>query len=107
MSASETTPPSSGVDVCPACHAPFVHPVDWTEHDGSWLIWLRCAECWLEREVVLSDDVAGRFGEDVERGIEVIADALAELDAERMTRQADAFAAALQLDLIDAADFGA
>jgi hypothetical protein len=104
----KTPPPSPGLDICPACHAPFVHPVEWCEADAErWRIWLRCAECWLEREVLVTDAVAARFDVAVDRGTKLIAGVLAQLDGERMTRQADALATALALDLIDAADFGA
>jgi hypothetical protein len=66
---------------------------------------VRCAECWLERDVVVSDDLARRFDGDLDRGVRLIADALAKLDAQRMMREADTFSAALELDLIDPADF--
>ena len=54
---------------------------------------LRCGECGWQREVVVADDVVVRFDDDVRA------------DRERLAREADAFAAALDRDLIDAADF--
>ena len=53
----------------------------------------------------MGDDVAGRFDADVSRGRAAIADAVTTLDYERLVDWAVGFAAALQHDLIDAADF--
>ena len=53
----------------------------------------------------VSDDLVRRFDVDVSRGLAAIADAVTTLDGERMADQTEVFAAALQHNLIDAADF--
>ena len=55
------------------------------------------------RDVVVSDDV--EIDLDLQRGMAEIAAALERQDHARMTAQAQVFIAALQHDLIDAADF--
>jgi hypothetical protein len=101
-----TPVPGSGLQVCPACRAPFVHPVTRSRLDAlRWSLLLRCGECRHERDLVVADDVATRFDEDLRGAARAIAQAIAEADRTRLEREADAFAAALDRDLIDAADF--
>jgi hypothetical protein len=84
-----------------------VNPVDWHEHDEQhWWIRLRCGECGVLRDVVVSDAEAQRYNAQLDYGVGIIAGAFARLERERMIAFADAFAHALQLDLLDAADFG-
>jgi hypothetical protein len=98
--------PGSGLHVCPACHGSFVHAVDRRrESEARWWLQLCCGECRSCRDVVVTDDIARRFDADVARGLEAIAAAAAHSDRQRMADQADAFAVALERDLIDAADF--
>ena len=66
---------------------------------------LRCGTCRGESEVTVSNDVAERYGRDLDDALEVIARAARVLDTERLAREADAFAKALERDLIDADDF--
>ena len=66
---------------------------------------LRCGECGHERDVVVADGVAVRYEDDLREAASVIARAIDDEDRERLAREADAFAAALERDLIDAADF--
>ena len=54
---------------------------------------------------MISNEVAARYDDDLRTATEAIAHAIAEEDRERLERQADAFAAALDRDLIDADDF--
>ena len=101
-----TPVPGSGLHVCPGCRAPFVHPVARSRIDGArWSMTLRCGECRWQREVVVADDIVARFDDDVRAATRSIARALERADRERLAREADAFAAALDRDLIDAADF--
>jgi hypothetical protein len=103
---SWTSVPGCGLHVCPACHAPFVHPVARARVDAwRWSMRLRCGNCRHERDMVVPADVAARYEDDLRMAAEVIAWAIAAEDHERLKRQADAFAAALDRDLIDAADF--
>jgi hypothetical protein len=98
--------PGSGLHLCDGCHTDFVHPLEWREADGEhWWMRLRCGSCFREREITVSDAEAQRFGRDLDAAEAEIGRALAALDHERMQREADAFAAALERDLIDADDF--
>jgi hypothetical protein len=102
-----TSVPGSGLHVCPACRSPFVHPVARARLDSvRWSMLLRCGECAHERDVVVADGVAARYEDDLREAAHAIARAIEEQDRERLAREADAFAAALDRDLIDAADFG-
>ena len=71
--------PGSGLHVCPVCHGDFVHrEYAQAEGAGRQRLGLRCGECGAERDVVVSDDLARRVGEDMARGREMIARALPE-----------------------------
>ena len=99
--------PGSGLHVCASCRrSEFVHAVErQRESDARWRLRLRCGQCGRCRDVIVSDDLLRRFDADVSRGLVAIASAVTTLDRARMADQADAFAAALRLDLIDAGDF--
>ena len=98
--------PGSGLHQCVLCHAEYVVPVRWDEDDDDhWKLLLRCAECETYREVVVANDVAKRYELDLERGMAEIASTLKRLDRLRMIALLDTFIAALERDLIDAADF--
>jgi hypothetical protein len=98
--------PGSGLHVCAECRSDFVHALErHREGDARWQMLLRCGRCGGCREVVVSDDLVLRFDADVSRALAVIAGAAETLDHERMAEQAETFAAALRLDLIDAGDF--
>ena len=91
---------------CHFCHADLVVPVRWDEADDyHWEILLRCPECETYREVVVGNDVAKRYELDLERGMEEIASTLKRLERLGMIALLDTFVAALERDLIDAADF--
>ena len=72
---------------------------------GQWDLRLRCGQCGTYRDLVVSDEVATRYDLDLQRGMAEIAAALERHDHERMTAEAEVFIAALQHDLIEAADF--
>ena len=98
--------PGSGLHQCAVCHAECVVPVTWeTVDEQHWHMVLRCGACGTYRDVTVSDDVARAFERDLDRGASEIRRALQRLDRDHMVVQADAFAIALQRDLIDAADF--
>jgi hypothetical protein len=83
-----------------------VVPVWWESvDDDRWHMLLRCGACGTFRDVVATDAVAHAYERDVDRGATEIRATLTRLDRARMSAQADAFAAALQRDLIDAGDF--
>jgi hypothetical protein len=105
---SRSSPAESREDLrrCLCCKQPFVGPlvcrVDGRSHRR---ILLRCGNCECRREVVVTNEQASAFECDVARDIIAITRALERLDSERLHAQADAFAAALAHDLIDASDF--
>src|SRR5690348_10265007 len=81
---------------CPACGAPYVHPVDWEARDGrSWWIHLRCGACERHREVVVGDAEASAYDEALGLQAAAIERAVAEMDRERMAGQLETFIAAL------------
>jgi hypothetical protein len=100
---SNTTP---GLEVCPACKRDFVQPLDW-EPEGSdrWWMLLRCAECSVSREVVISNLEAERFETELHRRADLIAKAASKLEQERMAAEAAPFIEALRRGLIEADDF--
>jgi hypothetical protein len=97
--------PASLAD-CPACGADFVHPLEWSPKDGEkWWMLLRCGACDVRREAIVSNLEAARFDRDLdiaEAGMRREADVLSR---EQLAEEADRFATALKLDLIDAEDF--
>jgi hypothetical protein len=92
---------------CLMCGADFVNPVDWEEHDRDhWWMRLRCGECGVLRDVIVIDAEAQRYNAQLDHGVGIIAGALARLEREQMVALADTLSRALQLDLLDADDFG-
>ena len=91
---------------CPDCRRPFMCPIDWeSAGESQWLIQLRCGECGCWQEVRLSNEEAADFDAVLDRQMAPMMRTLARLDRERMQLEVDAFVAALQRDLFDAADF--
>jgi hypothetical protein len=106
QSRGSTSLPGSGLHVCADCHGDYVHPLEWREADSKhWWMRLRCGSCFREREVTVPDEVAQRFGHDLDAAEHEIGHALERLDHERMVIEVEAFAEALERDLIDADDF--
>jgi hypothetical protein len=98
--------PGSGLHVCSTCRSGFVHSMERRrDRHARWLLRLRCGQCGACRDVIVNDDLLQRFDADVSRGLAAIASDLATLDREHMARQVEAFAAALERDLIDPGDF--
>jgi hypothetical protein len=92
--------------VCLRCGADYVNPVEWRAHGRDhWWMLLRCGGCGTRREAIVPDQLAQRFDRDLDRGLDEIGRAADRLRYERLTWEADAFAAALQRDLISAEDF--
>jgi hypothetical protein len=104
--ARRTPPPGSGLHQCRLCHEDFVVPVWWEAlDDARWHMLLRCAQCETFREVTIGNDVAVAFDRDLERGRAEIAASLDRSDRARMLAELPVLIAALERDLIDAADF--
>jgi hypothetical protein len=94
------------LEVCTTCDCDYVHPVEWRESgDEHWWMLLRCGECRAEREVTVGDRIAQRFDQDLLAAEQEIKREVARLDAERMASEIEVFAAALERDLIEPADF--
>ena len=92
--------------MCGFCGEPFVGPLEsGASGESEWRILLRCGNCDCRRVVFVTSEQAAAFECDIERDIVAINRALRVLESERMAAQADAFAAALARDLIDASDF--
>ena len=92
--------------MCGFCGQPFAGPLECRASGESeyWML-LRCGNCDCRREVHVTQEQASAFECAVARDIVAIDRALRDLESERMAAQADAFAAALARDLIDASDF--
>ena len=82
-------------------------PIEWkTVGEEHWLIQSRCGECGTWHAEVMTNEEAKRFDFTLARQSTEIALGIARIDREQMTAEIDRFVAALDLDLIDAADFG-
>lgn len=94
------------LELCGVCGRDFVNPVDW-EPVGSeqWRILVRCGECGTWRDVTVTNAVAQRYDVELHRRAAGLATLLDRMDRERMLGQAEAMTIALELGLIDAADF--
>jgi hypothetical protein len=91
---------------CTACGADFVHPVEWSPHDGeSWWMLLRCGACGASREETVPDAEAERYDRELDRAEHRMRRTAERLSQERLAEQAESFATALELDLIGAEDF--
>jgi rRNA maturation protein Nop10 len=91
---------------CTACGADFVHPVEWSPNDAhTWWMLLRCGACGETREETVPDAEAERYDQELNRAENRMRRAAERLNRERLAQQVDAFATALELDLIGAEDF--
>jgi hypothetical protein len=96
----------AGLEVCVACGRDFVNTIEWDAvGEDRWWMLLRCGECGVVREVTVSDGDAQRFDAELNKRALPIARAAHRLDLDRMAAQAATLIAALERDLIDAADF--
>ena len=95
--------PDAGLENCPACGRDFVQPVSWEPAgETHWWMFLRCGECGMSREVAVSNADADRFERALHARASVLASQVRILENERMAAEIDAFAPALQQDVIDA-----
>jgi hypothetical protein len=92
--------------MCGSCGQPFVGPLECrASGESEYRMLLRCGNCDCRRVVFVTSAEASAFECAVARDVVAINRALRDLDSERMAAQADAFAAALARDRIDAFDF--
>ena len=98
--------PEADLTACQSCGSGYVIPTDWAERDEArWWMRLRCGECGSGREAVVSDAAAQRYDQRLQQGMDELARALHQQEREQMARDAETFAIALELDLLDADDF--
>jgi hypothetical protein len=91
---------------CPACGADFVYPVEWyPEDEESWRMLLRCGACHVRREAIVSNLDAAQFDRELDIAEASIRREADLLSREHLAEEAERFATALELDLIDAEDF--
>lgn len=81
-------------------------PLAWRPSDDAhWSIDLRCGECEHEWHAVVGDRRAARFDVELNADMAVLERSLRRLELQRMSAEVEAFAAALECDLIGPADF--
>ena len=68
-------------------------------------MFLRCAECGMSREVLVTNAEADRFEAELHARATILSRTARQLEGERIEAEAAVFFAALDRDLIDAADF--
>jgi hypothetical protein len=91
---------------CSQCHRPFACPMEWeTSGPDHWLIELRCGECGVWRQVLVTNEQAREFDLLLDRQCAEISEALRRRELEEMRDGLKAFVEALDRDLIDASDF--
>ena len=103
---ADSSGPEADLTLCQRCGSDYVIPTDWAAQEAeAWWIRLRCGECGSVREVVVPDATAQRYDRCLDQGMHEIARALRRQELEQMARDAETFATALELDLLDANDF--
>lgn len=97
----------AGLHVCPQCGSELVQPTRWeqTSSRGHWRLWRRCPECEWRSDGIHGEREIDAYDEVLDDGTEVLAEKLQNLERETMQRLAEAFATALEADLIGADDF--
>jgi hypothetical protein len=99
-------PPADQLDVCPVCERNFVHLLDWQEAgDEHWWVELRCGECGARRGGVFPDEALERLDRRLDDGQREISREADRMHFSWRSAEADAFAAALDRNLIEARDF--
>ncbi len=92
--------------LCPNCDCSLVYPVAWVAAPAErWSVDLRCPNCERKGTVLLAQDVADRFDEELERGEETMKTDLKRLARANMADQVDRFVAALVAGAIHPMDF--
>lgn len=98
-----TSKSAAGLEICPVCKRDFVQPVSWEPAgEAAWWMFLRCGECGMSREIAVSNAEADRFERALHARASILAGQARKLEEERLSAEIDAFALALDQDLIDA-----
>jgi hypothetical protein len=88
------------------CGSDFVHPVSWAEEGlDHWWMLLHCGACGHRYDAVVPDEIAREFDASSDRDQHSIALAADRLHSEWRSAEVEAFAAAMERDLITADDF--
>lgn len=91
---------------CPGCDCSLVYPIAWAAAPSEcWSVDLRCPNCERKATVLLAQDVADRFDEELERGAETMMTDLKRLTLANMADHVDRFVAALGAGAIHPMDF--
>jgi hypothetical protein len=99
-------PVAEELDVCLLCGRNFVHPVDWHEAGRRhWWVDLRCGECGARRRGFFPDEAMQRLDRRLDDGQREISREADRMHLSWRSDEADAFAAALDRNLIEAHDF--
>ena len=100
-------PAPAGLHVCDDCGSGLVQPIQWEQagERGRWRLWRRCPECGWNGEGVHGEREIDAYDEELDAGTQALGEALRQLERESMQRVVDAFAAALEADLLTADDF--
>jgi hypothetical protein len=93
--------------ICPQCGSGLVQPTCWEQAGdrAHWRVWRRCPECEWSCQGVHGEREIDDFDEQLDLGAHELADELRALEHANMADMADAFVAALAVDLITADDF--
>ncbi len=92
--------------LCPVCDCALVYPVAWMAAPSElWSVDLRCPNCESKETVVLAQEAADRFDEELELGAETMMTDLERLSLANMADHVDRFVAALEAGAIDPMDF--
>jgi hypothetical protein len=85
----------------------LVQPTRWeqTAKRGHWRLWRRCPECEWRCDGIHGEPEIDAFDETLDDGAAALAGVLEELERESMRLIVEAFATALDADLITADDF--
>ena len=104
--ATETAKPA-GLHVCEGCGSDLVQPTRWEQAGdrGHWRLWRRCPECGWNCDAVHGEREIDAYDEELDAGTQALTGVFKELVRENMQHIADAFAAALEADLLTADDF--
>ncbi len=98
--------PRRGLHVCAACGVDAVNPVIAEPIDElRWSVLMRCGSCGARTEAVISNEIAERYDEDLDKGWRQISRTIDKLEAANMAVWTKSFITALERDLIDAGDF--
>jgi hypothetical protein len=98
--------PYQDLHVCLECESGLVYPIEWEEADTeNWSVLLHCPNCDLFREGVFCQDTVEAFDEELDRGVEQLADDYRRLMRANMAEENERFIGALHAGAIAPEDF--